>query len=196
MNRFMDSCYRVGCDLEVNDSLIAYAKSSFEDSLADVDRQLARLLEIAESRSRPYVLVLTADHGELFGEYNGFGHTGGFVPELLSVPFVVYDSRYDYGGAEDCSLALSSHALHSFVQYEVVNQAPIQLDALLSPQPSVEVHDSLGVGALDVARGELRFRIAERMLEQSGTSRNVHTQREGALSYPVRACGGAREAAD
>jgi hypothetical protein len=193
MSRFMDSCYRAGCDLEVNDSLIAYAKASFEDSLADVDRQLARLLEIAESRPRPYVLVLTADHGELFGEYNGFGHTGGFVPELLSVPFVVYDSRYDYGGAEDCSVALSSHALHSFVQHEVANQGPIQLDTLLSENSSVEIRDSLGVAVLDVASEELRFRIAERMLEQSGTSRNVHTQQEGVLSYPVRACGEATE---
>ena len=70
------------------------------------------------------------------------------------------------------------------------------LDTLLSEKSTVEIRDSLGVAVLDVASEELRFRIAERMLEQSGTSRNVHTQQEGVLSYPVRACGEAREVAD
>ncbi|MBT8468252.1 MAG: LTA synthase family protein, partial [Deltaproteobacteria bacterium] len=144
MGRFMDSCYRVGCDLSANEALIAYARSAFERSLPDVDRHLSQLLKIAESRKRPYVLIVTADHGELFGQYDGFGHTGGFVPELLSVPFVVYDSRYDYRAAQDCVLALSSSALHGFVQRTVNNDLELQPGKLLSAPSSVEVHDSLG----------------------------------------------------
>lgn len=188
MGRFMHSCYRVGCDLSANEALIAYAKLSFERSLPDIDRHLSQLLEIAESRKRPYVLIVTADHGELFGQYDGFGHTGGFVPELLSVPFVVYDSRYDYRASQDCALALSSSALQSLVQRTLANDLELEPGTLLGLASSVEVHDSLGVATIEARTEEIRFRISERMLEQSGTSRNVHLQREGTLHYPVRSC--------
>jgi hypothetical protein len=188
MQRFMASCYRVGCDLAASQQLIAHAKSSFERLLPDVDRHLADLLEIAESRGRPFVLVVTADHGELFGEYGGFGHTGGFVPELLSVPFVVYDSRTEYRAHRDCALALSSDALRKFVQYTLANEGPIEPGTLLRAATSVDVRDSLGVATIDAAREEIRFRIDDRMIEQAGTSRNVHSAQRGSLQYPVARC--------
>jgi len=194
IRRFMGSCYRVGCDLSANDSLIAYAKESFERSLPEVDRHLAQLFEIAESRGRPYLVVLTADHGELFGEHDGFGHTGGFVPELLSVPFVVYDSRHDYRAANDCSLALTSSALRSFFQRELGNAGVVEPGGALDTASSVEIHDSLGVATLDASSEEIRFRISEPMLKQSGTSRNVHLKQKGTLPYPLEDCGETEDA--
>jgi hypothetical protein len=186
--RFMDSCYRVGCDPAEAEQLIAHAKSSFERLLPDVDRHLAALLEIAETRGRPFVLVVTADHGELFGEYGGFGHTGGFVPELLSVPFVVYDSRTDYRAQRDCALALSSDALRRLLQDALSNEGAIEPGMLLGAASSVAVHDSLGVATVDAASEEIRFRIDDRMVEQANTSRNVHTVQRGSLHYPIARC--------
>ena len=186
--RFMDSCYRVGCDPVEGEQLIAHAKSSFERLLPDVDRHLAALLEIAESRGRPFVLVVTADHGELFGEYGGFGHTGGFVPELLSVPFVVYDSRTDYRAHRDCALALSSEALRRLLLDALSNEGAIEPGMLLGAASSVEVHDSLGVATVDAAREVIRFRIDDRMVEQANTSRNVHSVQRGSLHYPIARC--------
>lgn len=186
--RFMDSCYRVGCDPAGAEQLIAHAKSSFERLLPDVDGHLAALLEIAQSRGRPFVLVVTADHGELFGEYGGFGHTGGFVPELLSLPFVVYDSRTDYRARRDCALALSSEALRRLLQDTLANEGAIEPGMLLGAASSVEVHDSLGVATVDAAREEIRFRIDDRMVEQANTSRNVHSVQRGSLHYPITRC--------
>lgn len=35
-----------------------------------------------------FKVVITADHGELFGEYERYGHGGKVVPELISVPWI------------------------------------------------------------------------------------------------------------
>jgi arylsulfatase A-like enzyme len=55
------------------------------------DRQLGRLLEAVEGRFGPdgAVVVVSADHGEAFGEHGKVGHSAQLYEELVRVPLVV-----------------------------------------------------------------------------------------------------------
>ena len=51
--------------------------------------QAARLIQAAEGWGRPYVAIVTADHGESLGEEGRWFHGGSLAPELLAVPLFV-----------------------------------------------------------------------------------------------------------
>ncbi len=62
----------------------------YDDALATVDREVDRLLEGARARlRRPIVVVLSADHGEEFGEHGGVYHGSALYEEQVRVPLFV-----------------------------------------------------------------------------------------------------------
>ncbi len=62
----------------------------YDGELAWLDSQLGRLLELLEEDSdRPWLLVVTADHGEHFGEHGILGHGHGLWEETQHVPLLV-----------------------------------------------------------------------------------------------------------
>lgn len=69
-------------------------ESAFESYLGEVegvDRQLGRLLDFLDSHSltNRTTIILTADHGEAFGEHNKQFHATTLYEELLHVPLLV-----------------------------------------------------------------------------------------------------------
>ncbi len=67
---------------------IESAKAAYRGNLQLVLHHVRRLLGILEGR-----IVITSDHGELFGEYGLFGHPERvFVPPLVNVPWLELDS--------------------------------------------------------------------------------------------------------
>ncbi len=67
---------------------IEEAKAAYRGNLQLVLRHVSRLLGILEGR-----IVITSDHGELFGEYGLFGHPERVsVPPLVNVPWLELDS--------------------------------------------------------------------------------------------------------
>jgi choline-sulfatase len=61
----------------------------YDDDVAEADRQLGRLLEgLGPSRDQTLVVV-TADHGEAFGEHGEIGHSVFVYDTTLRVPLVV-----------------------------------------------------------------------------------------------------------
>ncbi len=70
--------------IESGDVPLETARAAYEENLTLVLRYALRLVESVEGR-----VVITADHGELFGEYGLFAHPHGvYVPELVSVPWI------------------------------------------------------------------------------------------------------------
>lgn len=54
-----------------------------------VDRALTRLENKLQESGRPYVLLITADHGEQFGEHQLMEHANSLYEENLRVPFLL-----------------------------------------------------------------------------------------------------------
>lgn len=67
------------------------ARDAYDDCIAALDRELGNLLD--ELRRRDILdrtlLILTADHGEQFGEHNAFGHGMSLYEPEVHVPLIV-----------------------------------------------------------------------------------------------------------
>ncbi|SFR66941.1 sulfatase [Halogeometricum limi] len=68
-----------------------------------VDRQVERLLDALERNGllEDTLVVLTSDHGELFGEYGKYGKPERMYDELLHVPLVVLNAPESVADAAD-----------------------------------------------------------------------------------------------
>ena len=75
-------------DHPVDDDQLAHQVAQYDEELAYVDDQLRRLSEAFQAVGRPVVLVVTADHGEEFGERGSWGHAHTLFAEQLRVPLI------------------------------------------------------------------------------------------------------------
>jgi hypothetical protein len=185
IKRFMRECYLVACDATDPDKarLIAIARAAYEKKLAEQDAVVRRIMDMARARGRSFVIVITADHGELFGEHGGFAHSGGFVRELLNVPFVVYDSRVSQR-SDRCELMRASEALLVTTAVSVYDRSAVYPD-----HESLEIDaPPLGTAVLERATQTIRYEIAAQNEQHAGTWRNIHRSLTGTVPYPVDTC--------
>lgn len=68
-----------------------HARDAYDDCLVALDAQLGALVEALRSRGvlDRTVLIVTADHGEQFGEHGSFGHGLGLYDEEVRVPLLI-----------------------------------------------------------------------------------------------------------
>jgi arylsulfatase A-like enzyme len=69
---------------------VAKLVALYDSAIRYVDDSIKRILDCIKTDN--YILVLTADHGEEFGEHNAFGHPGMLYEDLIHVPFIVYSA--------------------------------------------------------------------------------------------------------
>jgi hypothetical protein len=185
LEEFLSRCYVVACDPRVpaNAALIATVRGGYVELLDEVDAVVGRVVDVLQRRAnRPFVIILTADHGELFGEHGGFAHGGGFVPELLTIPFVVYDSRQQ-SPRRSCELMPSSEALR------LVVTGALGADVSLPARSSYELAvPPLGAATIDATTATLRYEIAPSLRGQAGTWRNIHREVRGVVEFPIATC--------
>lgn len=65
----------------------------YDNEIRYTDAQIGRLVEATNGTERETSVVVTADHGEEFGEHGGYSHNAGMYDEVLHVPFVVSQAR-------------------------------------------------------------------------------------------------------
>jgi hypothetical protein len=65
-----------------------YRGGRYDDAVAVVDREIARLLQGLKLR-RPVIVCLTADHGEELGDHGGAYHNSSVYDEQVRVPLVI-----------------------------------------------------------------------------------------------------------
>jgi arylsulfatase A-like enzyme len=78
---------------------LARARRLYDRDLAHLDAQLERLfrrLDEDAARTETHVVV-TADHGESFGEGNALGHGARVTPEQVRVPLLLFSPRVTPG---------------------------------------------------------------------------------------------------
>lgn len=180
LDKFMTHCHMSACNLDVpeNRFLLTQVRNAYEETVPDIVKQVNAVMAFARSRGRPFQLIVTADHGELFGEHGGIAHSGGFVPELLSIPFAVYDSAVNSEKRRDCSPMLSSTALRHVVLRETIH-----------PSERITVRARhFGEAHLDFARKTIEYAVSPKLDSQRGTWRNVHKQRNGSLPFEPATC--------
>jgi arylsulfatase A-like enzyme len=77
----------------------AAEEEAYDGSLAYLDSQLGRLFAELERRDlvRNTIIIVTADHGELFGEHSLFSHGNSLYLPLLKVPLILRASNLPAG---------------------------------------------------------------------------------------------------
>jgi hypothetical protein len=78
---------RVGMPLtaEEADSI----RARYDGGVHSADAQAGRLIAAFETRRRPFLALITSDHGESLGEEGRWFHGGSLAPELLAIPLVL-----------------------------------------------------------------------------------------------------------
>jgi len=67
------------------------ARDGYDDGIGYLDDQLGRLFAALDSKGllANTLVIVTADHGELFGEHGGYGHGAHLYRQVVNVPLVV-----------------------------------------------------------------------------------------------------------
>jgi len=66
------------------------ARSFYREELRFLDAEMEKLLELLDRElDGPRVLLVTADHGEEFGEHDGRGHAQTLYSEVLDIPAIL-----------------------------------------------------------------------------------------------------------
>jgi len=118
--------------------------AAYRNAIVAQDALVARAIEafVARAGSRPWLVVLTSDHGEAFGENGAIHHGQNLMDEQVHVPaFVAYG-----GGALDAAQAraLADHT-DRFVTH--LDLLPTVLDAMgLGDNPAVAAARARAVG--------------------------------------------------
>ncbi len=72
---------------------LAHQIAQYDEAIRYVDSELARLHAAMTEAGRTATWVITADHGEEFGERGSWGHAHTLYPEQLRVPLVIGGER-------------------------------------------------------------------------------------------------------
>src|SRR6185503_15668636 len=64
----------------------------YDSEVAYTDREIGRLLDGLGKLARPTLVVITADHGEEFGEHGGAYHGSSVYEEQVRVPLVFWST--------------------------------------------------------------------------------------------------------
>ncbi len=120
----------------------------YDGGLRSASDQAARLLSAASSWGRPFVAVVTADHGESLGEGGRWFHGGSLAPELLAVPLIVTGAGVTPGRA-------SAAAGHDAVRTTLLSAAGV------GGTEFADLRSGTGLGIVD---GGLPPRLGYRVL--------------------------------
>lgn len=78
---------------------VEQAKTLYQEDIGEMDFEIGIFME---SFSNDDLLIITADHGEEFGEHNQFSHhENKLIPELTHVPLIVYGGGSKQGTVVD-----------------------------------------------------------------------------------------------
>ena len=72
-------------------------RARYDGGVRSAQAQAARLLAGLAARGRPFLAVITSDHGESLGEDGRWFHGRSLAPELLAVPLVVVGDSVEQG---------------------------------------------------------------------------------------------------
>ena len=84
--------------MPLTDDEAASIRARYDGGVHSADAQMGRLIAAVEARRRPFLAMITSDHGESLGEDGRWFHGGSLAPELLAIPLVLVGNGIE-GGA-------------------------------------------------------------------------------------------------
>jgi arylsulfatase len=75
----------------VPESDVQLASNLYDGEVRYVDEQIGAFLEVLEERNllNESLVIITSDHGDLFGEYGLYAHPRHVYPELTNIPLMI-----------------------------------------------------------------------------------------------------------
>jgi hypothetical protein len=131
--------------LEAEDVIARY-----DGGVRSADEQVGRLVASARSGTRPWLAIITADHGESLGEDGRWFHGQSLAPELLAIPLVVV-------GEGVRSARVTTPVGHDAIYRTLLTAAGLACDGCSGPDLRFEEGDGVVDGGLPPM---LRYRIA------------------------------------
>jgi arylsulfatase A-like enzyme len=108
-----------GCDITPTQQRAMEA--TYKAELRYVDYILERLVAYTQAKDRETIVIVTGDHGELFGEANVIGHNLVLHDKILNVPLVTY-------GLETGQAASTDLVQHADVMKTLLNAVGADTD--------------------------------------------------------------------
>ncbi len=127
-------------------------EARYDGGVRSADAQVERILAAASHWGRPFVAVVTSDHGESLGETGRWFHGQTLAPELLAIPLLVVGKGVVPGRAE-------AAVGHDAVMTTLLAAAGVACPDCSGP----DLRSSAGSGVVDGALPpRLAYRIAGR----------------------------------
>jgi hypothetical protein len=124
-------------------------RARYDGGVHSADAQVGRLVAALAARERPFLAVVTSDHGESLGEDGRWFHGRSLAPELLAIPLVILGS-----GVEPDTVA--SPVGHAAISTTLLAAASVPCPDCVGP----DLRREAGPG---VAEGGLPPRLAYRI---------------------------------
>lgn len=108
-------------------------------AIAYIDDRIGALIEELERRGalNNTVLIVTADHGEQFGEHGLLYHGNGLYVQNLEVPLLIVDFRVEAAPRRDTTTVTLQDMAPTIAALAGVQSPPFQGPDLLRPRPRV-----------------------------------------------------------
>ncbi len=123
----------------------------YEGGIRSADRAAGRLLEALGHFGRPWLAIVTSDHGESLGESGRWFHGGSLAQELLDVPLLVLGTEVEAG-------RMDGIVGHAAVPFTLATAAGLPCTGC--GEKSDLRRSSGGVSAVGGLPSHLRYRIA------------------------------------
>ncbi|MCH2100604.1 MAG: sulfatase [Planctomycetes bacterium] len=133
----------------------ARSKERYLEEVEFSDYCLGQVLDRMDASGRPYVVLITSDHGEHLGEHGLWGHTNSAYEELIRVPFILAGPGIPAKRIDEPHLADVAPTLLAAAGI----QAPQEMTgfSVLSEVPSNRVHFARERKAVGIKQGTRKW---------------------------------------
>lgn len=164
----------------LTESQIDDMKALYRAAIVYVDEQINRLIGTLESNGQMdnTLVVLTSDHGELFGEYGQYGKPERMYDELIQVPLVVVNGPSNLATATDDMVSLLDipPLIHKAAGVAVPREYEGQYPGTASRDHIVAEHEVNGDAVVGIRAKDYVYEIDEIHEEERLRNTNIGKQ--------------------
>jgi arylsulfatase A-like enzyme len=93
----------------LTDEQVEFEKTCYEDCVASIDDEIGKLLDQLRRRGRieNTLVIVTADHGEHFGDHELYGHGNSLYEPAILVPLIIWRSDATLRGVSNRMVSLT-----------------------------------------------------------------------------------------
>ena len=92
-----------------NQKIVKLLKKLYDAEVRETDDYVKEYFKILEKYDilKDSVVIITADHGDEFGEHGGLSHDGKMYSEIINIPLFIYSNSNNHTQSEACDKLVS-----------------------------------------------------------------------------------------